>query len=84
MNAIQDSNDQAMLSGYTCSKLELVDFYLNCIDTHDDRYIVPHTREYLVDGQKQLSNLLTQILRIRPINKNDRVWKINYPSDYRG
>ena len=84
MNAIQDSNDQAMLSGYTCSKLELVDFYLNVIDTKDDRYIVPHTREYLVNMQTELNKLLTQILRIRPVNKNDRVWKVNYPDGWRG
>lgn len=86
LNAIKDSNDQAMLSGYTCSKLELVDFYLNVIDTKDDRYIVPHTRDYLITMQKELNNLLTQILRIKPINRNDRVWRINvnYPEGYRG
>lgn len=84
ITAIQDSNDMAMLSGYTCSKLELVDFYLNCIDTQDDRFIVPHTRQYLVDGQKQLNALLTKILQIKPINKSDRVWRINYPSGYQG
>lgn len=86
LNAIQDSNDQAMLSGYTCSKLELVDFYLNCIDTQDERYIVPHTRQYLVNMQKQLNDLLTRILRIKPINKNDRVWQVNvnYPEGWRG
>ena len=76
MNNIQDSNDQAMLAGYTCSKLELVDFYLNCIDTEDDRYIVPHTRQYLVQMQNDLNRLLTQILRIKPVNKMDRIWKI--------
>lgn len=75
MNAIKDSNDQAMLSGYVCSKLELIDFYITVLDTHDDRYVVPHSRQYLVDGQKQLSDLLTQILKIRPINRGDRVWK---------
>lgn len=86
MNAIEDSNDQAMLSGYTCSKLELVDFYLNVIDTKDDRYIVPHTRDYLVNMQNELNKLLTQILRIRPINRNDRVWRVNvnYPEGWRG
>lgn len=76
MNNIHDSNDQAMLAGYTCSKLELVDFYLNCIDTEDDRYIVPHTRQYLVQMQNDLNRLLTQILRIKPVNKMDRIWKI--------
>jgi len=86
MNAIQDTNDQAMLSGYTCAKLELVDFYLNVIDTKDDRYIVPHNRQYLVTMQNELSRLLSQILRIRPINRNDRVWRVNvnYPEDWRG
>ena len=86
LNAISDTNDQAMLSGYTCAKLELVDFYLTCIDTQDDRYIVPHPRQYLVDGQRQLNDLLTQILRIRPVNRGDRVWKVNvnYPEGWRG
>ena len=86
MNAIRDSNDQAMLSGYTCSKLELVDFYLNVIDTNDERYIVPHTRQYLVQLQSDLNRLLTQILRIKPINKSDRVWQVNvnYPENWRG
>lgn len=86
MNAIQDSNDQAMLSGYTCAKLEMVDFYLNVIDTQDERYIVPHTRQYLVTMQNELNQLLIQILRIKPINRNDRVWQINvnYPEGWRG
>jgi hypothetical protein len=77
INAIQDANDQAMLSGYTCSKLELVDFYITCLDTNDDRYIVPHTRQYLVQMQNDLNRLLTRILQLRPINKSNRMWKVN-------
>lgn len=75
INAIQDSNDQAMLAGYTSAKLELVDFYLNCIDTKDDRYVVPHTRQYLVQMQNELNALLRRILQIRPVNKMDRMWR---------
>ena len=86
MNAIKDTNDQAMLAGYTCSKLELCDFYINCIDTQDDRYVVPHDRAYLVRFQTDLNRLLTQILAIKPINKQDRVWRVNvtYPEGWRG
>lgn len=84
MNAIRTSNDQAMLAGYTCSKLELVDFYITVIDTQDSRYIVPHTRDYLVRMQTELNDLLTKILRIKPINRNDRVWKVNLPEEWRG
>ena len=79
LNNVQDANDQAMLAGYTCSKLELVDFYLNCIDTNDPRYIVPHNKQYLEQMQRELNSLLAQILRIRPINKSDRIWNVNYP-----
>lgn len=77
INAIQDANDQAMLAGYTCAKLELVDFYITCLDTNDDRYIVPHTRQYLVQMQNDLNRLLTRILQLRPVNKSDRMWKVN-------
>ena len=79
INAIRDANDQAMLASYTCSKLELVDFYITCIDTKDERYIVPHTRQYLVQMQDDLNRLLTRILQIRPVNRNDTRWKAILP-----
>ena len=86
MNAIQDANDQSMLAGFVCSKLEIADFYLSCIDNNDERYIVPHNRQFIIQYQNDLNRLLTQILKIRPVNRNDRVWKINvnYPENWRG
>lgn len=86
MNEVEDTNDQAMLSGYICAKLELVDFYITVLDTKDARYIVPHPRVYLVNMQQQLENLLRQVLKIKPINRNDRVWKVNvnYPDGWGG
>ena len=85
-NAIRDSNDQAMIAGYCCSKLEMVDFYLNCLDTHDYRYIVPHNRQYLVQMQNDLNRCLQEILRVKPINRLDRVWRVNvtYPEGWGG
>lgn len=80
MNDIRSANDQAMLAGYTCSKIELVDFYLTCLDTQDARYIVPHNKQYLVQMKADLERLLAQILRIRPINRSEQIWRVNYPS----
>lgn len=80
MNDIHSSNDQAMLAGYTCSKIELVDWYITVLDTQDPKYIVPHTRQYLVTMKAQLESLLTQILRIRPINRSEQIWRVNYPT----
>ncbi len=80
MNDIHSANDQAMLAGYTCSKIELVDFYITCIDSQDARYIVPHDKQYLVQLKGDLERLLAQILRIRPINRTEQIWRVNYPS----
>ena len=63
-----------MLAGYCSAKLELVDFYLNCIDTQDPRYLVPHNKQYLTQMQTELNDLLKRILQIKPINKYDRIW----------
>ena len=85
-NAIRDANDQSMIASYCCAKLELVDFYLNCIDTRDYRYIVPHNRQYLVQMQNDLNRLLQEILRVKPIQRQDRPWRINvvYPPGWGG
>ncbi len=77
MNSIRDPNEQSMLAGYIGSKLELVDFYLTCIDTDDARYIVPHTRQYLTQMQNDLNNLLCQVLKIKPCNRITVIEKQN-------
>ena len=80
MNDIHSANDQAMLAGYTCSKIELVDWYITVLDTNDPKYMVPHTRQYLITMKAQLESLLAQILKIRPINRADQIWRVNYPT----
>lgn len=83
---IRDVNDAQILSGYVCSKLEITDFYISCVDNNDPKYIVPHTRQQLVQFQNDLNRLLTQILKIRPVNRADRTWmvNVNYPEGWRG
>ena len=86
INEIRDTNDAQILSGYVCSKLEICDFYISCIDNNDPKYIVPHTRPQLIQFQNDLNRLLTQILKIRPVNRADRTWmvNVNYPENWRG
>ena len=79
MNDIHSANDQAMLAGYTCNKIELVDFYITSLDTQDPKYIVPHTRQYLINLKNDLEILLARILRIRPVNRSEQIWRVNYP-----
>lgn len=86
MNSVRDTNDQAMLSGYICSKLETADFYLACIDNNDGKYFVPHDRAYIINYINQMNRLLTEVLKLKPVNKLDRVWQVNvnYPEGWRG
>ena len=79
INDIHSANDQAMLAGYTCNKIELVDFYITSLDTQDPKYIVPHTRQYLINLKNDLEILLARILRIRPVNRSEQIWRVNYP-----
>lgn len=79
INDIHSANDQAMLAGYTCNKIELVDFYITSLDTQDPKYIVPHTRQYLISLKNDLEILLARILRIRPVNRSEQIWRVNYP-----
>ena len=83
---IRDVNDAQILSGYVCAKLEVADFYISWMDNNDPKYIVPHTRPQLVQFQNDLNRLLTQILKIRPVNRADRTWmvNVNYPEKWRG
>jgi hypothetical protein len=60
---IRDVNDAQILSGYVCSKLEITDFYISCLDNNDPKYIVPHTRQQLVQFQNDLNRLLHRFLR---------------------
>lgn len=81
---IQDTHDQAMWASYVSNKLEFIDFYITVLDTNDERFIVPHSREYLVSMQNDFNRLLTQILQTRPVNKYDRIWKMSLPAGYEG
>lgn len=83
---IKDVNDAQILSGYVCQKMEITDFYISCLDNNDPKYIVPHTRPQLVQFQNDLNRLLTQILKVRPVNRADRTWmvNVNYPEGWRG
>lgn len=78
-NQIDDKQEKSKVAGFISRKLEMADFYLNCIDTDDARYIVPHTRDYLVAVQGKLDDALRKVLNIVPMERVDRIW--NFKED---
>ena len=52
--AIRDENDKMMIASYCLSKIEVVEWYIELIDSGSKKYIVPHPRPYLVEVHTQL------------------------------
>jgi hypothetical protein len=74
--AIETSNDKMMIASYCLSKLEIVEWYIELIDTDN---IVPHTRAYLVDVRTQLLKCYKEIMDTK-IDKN--AGKIKVSDEY--
>jgi hypothetical protein len=77
--AIETSNDKMMIASYCLSKLEIVEWYIELIDTDNKKYIVPHTRAYLVDVRTQLLKCYKEIMDTK-IDKN--AGKIKVSDEY--
>lgn len=82
--SIRDANDKMMIASYCLSKLDIVEWYIELIDTGSSKYIVPHNREYLTSVRTQLLACYKKIMDT-PIPKADRpIISIPYPDKYQG
>ena len=71
--AIKTYNDKHLIMGYCVSKLEIVDWYISLLEVGSKKYIVPHTKQYLIMLKTELLKCYKAI-----IHK-----KIDDPNDYR-
>ena len=82
--AIRDANDKMMIVSYAYGKLEIIEWYLELLEVGSRRYIVPHSKEYLVGVKTQILSAIKRIMD-RPIPKpGDPIISINYPKGYEG
>lgn len=83
--AIRDSNDKMMIASYCCSKLELVEWYIELIEVGSKKYIVPQSKEQLERIRDELKECHRQIMSVKIKNPNDRpLLDIKYPKGYEG
>ena len=83
--SIQDANDKMMIYSYASSRVEIVEWYIELLDTGSNRYIVPHTRQQLETIRTQLIECLKKIMNVKIINPSDRsIIEIKYPKGYEG
>lgn len=86
IDRIEDENDKYMLAGYTQSKIEIVEWYIELLTVGSDRYIVPHTLPQLQRILQELNFCYKKIVSIRVSGGSgsgaSSYGNIKYPSGY--
>ena len=83
--AIRDSNDKMMISSYCLSKLEMVNWYIELLETGSEKYIVPQSKAHLEMVRDQLIECHKAIMAVKITNPKDRpILNIKYPKGYEG
>lgn len=83
--SIEDANDKMMIASYCLGKLDIVEWYIELIDTANPRYIVPHPRPYLVTLRTELLECYKNIMATKiPDKKNRPYLDIHYPAGMEG
>lgn len=83
--AIEDANDKMMIASYCLGKLEIVEWYIELLDTNNPKYIVPHPRPYLVTLRTELLNCYKKIMATKIEKPSSRpIVDIKYPAGYEG
>lgn len=83
--AIRDANDKMMISSYCLNKLEIVNWYIQLLEVGTEKYIVPHSKQYLETVRSQLMTCYKIIMGVKITNPKDRpTIGIKYPEGYEG
>ena len=83
--AIKDANDKMMISSYCSHKLDVVNWYLELINSGAEDYIVPQSKEHLEMVRDQLMACHKEIMKVKINNPKERpLIDINYPKGYEG
>ena len=80
---IASANDKMMLATYTLGKIEIVEWYIALIDSESKKYIVPHSKEYLIVIRTQLLACYKKIMDVK-IRGDRPLIDIQYPAGYEG
>jgi superfamily II DNA helicase RecQ len=83
--AAKDFNDKETIISYAQHKIEIIDWYIKLLDNNSKKYIVPHSREYLVSYMEQLSTAIQEVKeRYIPVCRKVGTLIIEDPEGYEG
>ncbi len=83
-NSIRNNDDKMMLVSYIHSKLDLIDYYIAVIDNGNTKYIVPHSKQSLLDMKQQLMRIKDEIIAYQIPEIKYGVYLGEYPAGYEG
>jgi len=83
--SIETASDKMMIASYCANKLELVEWYIELLESGSDQYIVPQNKAYLEKVRDQLAECHKAIMRTRIAKRKQNSWlDVNYPEGYEG
>ena len=83
--AIKDSSDKMMISSYCLHKLEVVNWYLELLETGSEKYIVPQSKAHLEMVRDQLMACHKEIMAVKVAKSKDRSpMGFQYPEGFEG
>lgn len=82
---IEDANDKMMIASYCLGKLQTVNWYIQLLQSGNEKYIVPHSLPELESIRDQLMACHKEIMSVK-INKPGKrpLWDIHYPPGCEG
>ena len=80
---IRNNDDKMLVLSLIYNKLDTVNYYINILDSKNNRYIVPHSRESLIN-MKNLLNKYREMVLSRPLPEIKYGLTIQYPEGYEG
>ena len=83
VNNIKSNDDKMMIVSYIYNKLDIIDYYIALIDSKNPKYMIPHSRESLVNMRERLDAYRLDAIN-RKLPEVRYGISIQYPSGYEG
>lgn len=80
---IKTNDDKMMIISYIYNKMDIIDYYIGLLDCKTKKYLIPHSRESLINMKKQLEEYRVAALRHK-LPRVEYGINIQYPIGYEG
>lgn len=80
---MKNNDDKMLLVSYINTKIDTINYYVACTEDKDNGFIVPHTKEQLLEMRSKLERIEDEVMKFQ-ITRPEYGLRINYPEGYEG